>query len=288
MKKIGLLLVLLLASLSRLSAQVTVEVTLDQDQFLPGESLPVTVRITNRSGQTLRLGNDPHWLTFAVESHNDFIIVKTGKVPVLGAFTLDSSMRAIKRVDLAPYFDMTKPGRYTVIATVTIKAWNQQISSDPKAFDVIQGANIWEQQIGVPVPAGATNRTPDVRTYALQQANYLRKRLMLYVRLTDATGKINKVFPIGPMLSFGQPEPQVDRMSNLHVLYQDGPRSFSYTVINPDGDLILHQTFGYTTRPRLTADGDGNITVVGGLRQVKSDDVPPPRPEVDKAKTPAP
>jgi hypothetical protein len=32
------------------SAQVTVDVVLDQEQFLPSESLPVAVRITNRNG----------------------------------------------------------------------------------------------------------------------------------------------------------------------------------------------------------------------------------------------
>ena len=39
MKKAGLCLILLAASLAPVSAQVTVEVLLDQDQFLPGEGL---------------------------------------------------------------------------------------------------------------------------------------------------------------------------------------------------------------------------------------------------------
>ena len=40
----------------RASAQVSVELVLDQEQFLPSESLPVAVKITNRSGQQLHLG----------------------------------------------------------------------------------------------------------------------------------------------------------------------------------------------------------------------------------------
>ena len=43
MKAFGLWLVILAAALSPVSAQVTVEVTLDQDQFLPAESLPAAV-----------------------------------------------------------------------------------------------------------------------------------------------------------------------------------------------------------------------------------------------------
>ena len=56
MKRIGLWISFLLAVLAPASAQVTVEVSLDQDQFLPGEAIIAAVRITNRSGQTLRLG----------------------------------------------------------------------------------------------------------------------------------------------------------------------------------------------------------------------------------------
>ena len=51
-----------------LGAQVTAEVVLDEEYFLPGESIVVSVRISNLSGQTLQLGKDPDWLTFAVEA----------------------------------------------------------------------------------------------------------------------------------------------------------------------------------------------------------------------------
>lgn len=277
MKFFNLALWLLVGSLLPSSAQVTVEVALDQDQFLSGEALPVAVRITNRSGQTLRLGDDPNWLTFGVESRDGFIVVKTSEVPVLGGFTLESSKMAIKRVNLAPYFNLTRPGRYTIIATVQIKDWDSQISSQPKAFDIIDGAKLWSQEFGI--PATNTNHPPEVRKYALQQANYLKSQLKLYVRLTDVSEtKVFKVFPIGPMVSFGQPEPQLDKYSNLHVLYQNGPREFSYTVINPDGDVIVRQTYDYVnSRPRLQMSEDGKLIVIGGVRRVTVNDVPPPK-----------
>jgi hypothetical protein len=163
---------------------------------------------------------------------------------------------------------------------VTIPEWSQQIVSIPKPFDIIQGAKLWEQEFGVPLAAGVTNRPPEVRKYTLQQANYL-KQLMLYFQLTDVSGRVNRVFPIGPMLSFGQPEAQMDRSSNLHVLYQRGPRSFGYTVVNSDGEVMLRQTYDYTTRPRLQFDGDGKLSVVGGVRRPSPSDLPPPETAVD-------
>ena len=261
-------------SLCRLSAQVSVKVSTDQDEFLPGEALPVAARIVNRSGQTLKLGQDNSWLKFSIEARDGYVVFQTGDVPVNHEFTLESSERATVRANLAPYFHLPRAGHYFIRATVTIPEWNLQVTSDPKPFDVIQGAKLWEQDFGVP-RSGSSNAEPEMRKYALQEANYLHSQLTLYVQVTESTGKINKVFPIGRMLSFSQPEPEVDRVSNLHVLYQNGPRMFRYTVINPNGDIILRQTYDVTTRPRLMRDADGNFNVVGGARRITHDDVPP-------------
>jgi hypothetical protein len=281
MKRIGLGLCLVLAALAPARAQVSVEITQEQDQFLPGEAIVVAVRITNRSGQTLLLGADNDWLTFSIESREHEIVPRTGEAPVTGEFELASSRVATKRVDLAPYFSAGTPGGYSVTATVRIKEWNREFTSPPRKFSIIEGAKLWEQEIGLPQVAGAASSTPEVRKYALQQAHYLRNQLRLYLRVTDATGgKVYRVFAVGPMVSFGRPEPQVDRLSNLHLLYQDKPHAYSYTVFNPDGELVLRQTFDYIdSRPRLHPEGDGRITVAGGSRRVTSSDVPLPKPE---------
>ena len=282
MKKSVLLLLVFAASLCPLTAQVTVEVTLDQDQFLPGEALNAAVRITNHSGRKLRLGGDERWLRFAVESSDGFVVLKRGEVPVMGEFDLESSQRATKRVDLVPYFDVVKPGRYTIRATIQIPGWTREITSPPQAFDIINGAVMWEQEFGVPPRNGEETGPPVVRKYVLQQAKYLRKQLMLYFRLTDSSGNLNKVVPVGPMVSFSRPDAQVDRSNNLHVLYQDGARSFNYSVFDTDGRLIIRQTHMYTTRPALRANASGGIEVVKGERRVMSTDVPPP-PDAEDA-----
>jgi hypothetical protein len=280
----------LLATLVRLSAQVTVEVVLEQEQFLPGEALPAAVKIRNHSGQTLRMGREAHWLTFSVESRDGFVVIKSGEAPVTGEFTLESSQVATKRVDLAPYFSLTRPGRYSIIATARIMEWNGEATSPPKSFDIINGAKLWSHDFGVPPAAGATNQPPEIRRYTLQQANYLRKQLRLYLRLTDESeSKVLKVVSIGALVGFSQPEPRVDQRSHLHLLYQNGARAFSYTVINPDGEIIIRQTHEYIgSRPRLQTDKDGKVSVVGGVRRVTNDDLPVPPKKVDEPKPPKP
>lgn len=251
-----------------------------QDEYLSGEAMPIAVRITNRSGQTLKFGQSKGWLTFEVAARDGYLAYKNGDTPVKGEFTLQSSERATVHVNIAPYFQLPKAGHYTVTASVSIPEWGREFSSAPKGFDIIQGAQLWSQSFGVPRAPGDTN-APEMRRYALQEANYLRSKLTLYAQVIDDSGKINKVIPIGPMISFGQPQPEVDKMSDLHVLYQNGPRSFKYTVIDPDGDILVRQTYDFTTRPRLMVDKDGNLGVVGGARRLSQDDIPPSTPGND-------
>ena len=271
-----------------LRAQVSVEIVMDQEQFLPGEALPVAVRVTNRSGQTLNLGQG-RWLTFTVETRDGAVVKRTGEVPVEEPFTLDSSKRATVRADLEPYFTLRQPGRYKITATVTINEWSRQISSDPKEFDIIQGSKLWEQEVGLPKAPGATNLVPELRKYTLHEANYLGKHLMLYVQVTGASGKIYRVLPIGQMLSFGQPQAQVDRLSNLHVLYLDGPHTFNYTAVDPDGNVFVRQKYDFdnSSRPQLKVDAEGNFTVAGGTRRITPNDVPPPKASADNTRPPA-
>jgi hypothetical protein len=261
--------------------QVTVQITQAQDDFLPGESLPVAVRITNRSGQTLQLGSEADWLIFSIESSeaNGAVVPKTADAPVLGPFELPTSKAATKHVDLAPYFQFGQAGRYEVTATVRIKDWDREITSPPKHFNIIEGTRLWERDFGL--PNSGTNGAPEVRKYILQQANYLKGQIRLYFRLTDSSGfKPFRVYPVGSMVSFSRPEPQLDRLSNLHLLYQNGPSAFGYFVFNPDGEMIKRQTFDYiSSRPRLNVDSDGEVTVKGGVRRETPNDIPPPKEE---------
>jgi hypothetical protein len=257
----------------RASAQVEVEATTEQEQFLPSETVPVSVKITNRSGQPLHLGADPEWLTFAVESADGFIVMKNAEVPVTGEFDLGSSQVATKHVDLKPYFNLTRPGRYRVTATLRIKDWGVEMTSPAKFFDVISGAKLWSQDFGIP---GATNSAPEVRKYTLEQANHLRTQLRLYVEVSDSSeAHVFNVVSIGKMVSFSEPEEQLDRFSNLHVLWQSGASFFTYAVVNPDGGLAKQEIYDYiTARPRLAMGDDGTVAVVGGVRRPNFGELP--------------
>jgi hypothetical protein len=269
MRKFGWAL-LLLACLPA-SAQVAVELVLEQNQFLRDQSLPVKVRIVNRSGQTLKLGETLDWLDFQVENRDGKPVIQREPPAIQDAFELESASAATRRVDLMPSF-VLQPGRYKVTVMLRLKEWGQEIASKPQNFDIIPGFKVWEQEVGVPVK----DAPPEVRRYSLQQATYL-KRLLLYARLTDKDDiRVFRVQPLGPLVSFSKPEAQIDKASNLHVLFQSGARSFYYVVVSPSGDVLQRETHDYAgkSRPVLRAGENGTFYVAGGARRRSADDLP--------------
>ncbi|HEX3800715.1 MAG TPA: hypothetical protein VH413_18625 [Verrucomicrobiae bacterium] len=274
MKNTALWLTLLLALARAASAQVTVEVLLERNQFLPNETMNAKVRIVNNSGQTLHFGKDD-WLSYSIEATDGFVVIKNGNAPIAHDFDVKSSEVATARADLSPYFDISKPGGYSVTATVRIKDWQMQVSSTPKHFDVVRGVSIWEQSFGVPQSPG-DHSEPEIRKYILQQATFSRHS-ELFLRLTDGGTHTLRLLTIGPTISFSAPQMRLDPASNLHLLYQQAAHVYDYSVISPSGEITKRQTYYYTSSaPHLRVDDTGNIFIVGGERHIAENDLPSP------------
>jgi hypothetical protein len=277
-------------------AQLRVELAFEQETYLPEEPLYAVVRIYNTSGQTLKLGSRPDWLSFTVEAEDGRIVPQKKRVDVEGEFTLPSASWAKKRVNLAAPFELARFGRYNVSATVRVDAWNQTFSTPtPRHFGISPGAKLWESAFGV--PPEKPGQRPETRKYLLLQANRANrnpdgstpKELTLFARVTDASeAETFALVPLGPLIGFSHPEPQMDRWSNLHVFYQDGPRSFIYHVLTPDGLILARQTWDLTeeSRPAMVVNAEGRIEVKGGNRRISATDLPPPELLTEKSSPP--
>jgi hypothetical protein len=282
MRKFAILLILLAAAVPSAVAQlngVTVELDLDQNTYLPDEDLQLKVRIVNRSGQPLVLGEDNEWITFEVMGEHGFVASKLGDVPVKGPFTLQSGQAITKEFNPTPYFDFRRANLYSLGAIIKIPKWKQQITCKPAAFTITEGMpllNLGSLAFGVTPPPGATNTTPEVRRYSLVKIT-LMDQMKLYFRLTDSAGRNLRVYPLGRMVSFGSPEVEMDRANNLHVLFQTGARTFDYSVMDPNGALLARQYHEYAgSRPALHLTDDGRIFVGGGRRLLTVNDFPAP------------
>jgi hypothetical protein len=282
MKRIAVLWALAFGFLPLARAQdngVTAVLSLTQKQLLPDEDMDLKVHIENRSGQDIDLGKDADWITFTVTGDNNTLVQQLGETSLAHEFTLRSAEGGTCSFNLTPYFNFRAPGHYTIAATIKIPQWNQKVPCKPVTFSVVNGmrlAKVPDLQVGVPPLPGAPNAAPVVRRYFLQKVDLGDAGLKLYFQLTDSTGaKTLKVFPLGRMNSLSDPQVQIDRQSNLHVLNQTGARAFSYYVVNPEGELLYRQTYEYTsTKPKLATGDWGEVKVEGGLRRVSENDFP--------------
>jgi hypothetical protein len=284
MRKFAMLMVLLSAPLSCVQAQlngVTAELQLSEGhgQYLPDEDLQLKVVIANRSGQPVVLGTDNHWITFNVVGEHNYVVPKQGDMPVQGPFTLLSGQAVTREFNPTPYFGFRQSGRYSLTATIQIAQWKQEIACKPVAFTVSQGVplpHLGDLAFGVPPAPGVTNVAPEVRRYSLLKDSDL-EGMKLYFRLTDKNGRTLRVFPLAHMLSFSDPEAQIDPVNNLHVLLQTGARTFTYFVLDPSGTLLARQFYEYMrSRPSLRVGNDGLVLVGGGHRVLTWEDIPAP------------
>lgn len=267
---------LLLGFCLPLKAQVTAEVILNQEQFLVKESIQAGIRITNRSGQALELGQ-AGWVEFLITSRDGLLVKKHADPAMEDPFTLESSFMATTRwIDLLPYFDLDERGGYQIQAIIHIDQWKDEVITPARNFEIIRGIPLWKQEFGM--PSADSSKPPVMRRYDLLQASYLDE-LKLYVRLLDArTEEVINVFPISRMVQVSQPQANLDTLNRLHVLNQMGREDFGYFVFTTDGEMIRRETYRIgNVRPRLRGTEQGGVFVAGGLRIAKDSDIPAPK-----------
>ena len=267
------------------NAQVTATLEINKPQLLPRETFFVRLKIVNFSGQTLVFGEDNNWLQFQIENEVGEVIDPISEPPnVEGRFTVESSIRATKQIDLSSFYALEKAGRYKITAKLYVKQWGRLLSVNPVKFDIVNGSVLWQQMFGVPLKKGELPSQLKRRRYVLQKAKNLRM-MTLYVRVDDGPGgRVHKVSPVCPMVTFNEPVAQVDPTGNLHVLCQSGARTYNYSVLSPDGVIKIRHHYNIVgSRPRL-GFREGKIVVVGGLKLLRPDDVPSRKNDKEKPK----
>lgn len=277
LKRIGILGILAFGAIFGLQAQVEVSVEFKKDFFLAHEEMLAEVKIINFSGRKLTFGKEKDWLQFSVESLNDFPVEKAGELDIMETFEVPNASRGIRRVHLVPTYKIDKPDRYRITAFVKVPELNLTRATAPVEIGLLSATVIWQRPVGVVINEADPSAPISVRQYFLMRA-VNDKSIDLYVKVTDRYEKeIYGVYSLGNIVSFGEPERQVDRFSNLHVLMQNGARTFRYTIIKPDGKVLLRQKWAYSnSRPRLSLDKEKLIQVVGGVRQPSFEDIPTP------------
>ena len=252
-------LVLLGLLMSRASAQIDVKLQMARKTFVAGESVPISVSITNNSGQDLVFQGDNRlgWIDFTVTSNSGVPMTPLGR-PTFGAVKIPLGQTMTRSIDLAQMYPLQSMGNFSVYGVVRLPGQTTDgFISNRLLFNVNTARPYWSQKIGVPGKAGQT------REYRV--LNFTGgKKSTLYAQVVDSrTGTPLQTHSLGEVLMFRKPSVALDNRQVMHVLYLIGPTLWSHARVGPDGTLLgreLHKR-GAGPDPILVTLSSGIVQV---------------------------
>lgn len=258
-----LILLALFGSVAGVRGQIQVELKFSRLQYIAYEPVFATIAITNLAGRDVDLRDvgEQKWFGFEVTGREGEPIAPDGTVPQ-PPLHIEAGKRVTQKINLTPLYPVHDFGAYHVRAHIYFSDLNRFFYSPTKVFEVTDARPVWQRTVGVPASNG-------VRTYSLL-SNRFPDHTSLYVRVADqGRGVVYSTYSLGRIIAFDEPHAEIDRENQLHVLHCAAPRTWSYSLVGLNGELIKHSTFMETkSRPRLARDTEGAVTVQGGMLEV--------------------
>lgn len=254
----------LLIAAASAHAQVQVDLKFKRLQYVAHEPILAEVTITNLAGRDIELrdGLGERWFGFEVTTGEEGRHLAPSAQDREPPLRIETGTSVTRKVNLTPIFPVHDLGPYHVRANVFFADLNKFFYSPAKVFHVGDARPIWQRTVGVPDGLPGAGGT---RTYSLL-SNRFPDHTKLYVRVQDrSTGAVHSTYPIGRAIAYDDPQVELDRRNQLHVLHCAAPRTWAYSRVGLDGQLLARSTFIETkTRPRLRRADDGAIEVKGG------------------------
>ena len=248
-------------------AQIQLDIKFSRLQYIAYEPVIATVGITNLAGRDIELSDseDQKWFGFEISGSEGQPIAEANQKLLQPPIRIEAGKRVTQKINLTPLYAVHDLGTYHVRAYLHFADLNRFFYSPRKVFEVTDARPIWQRTVGIPEGASVSGNT---RTYSLLM-NRFPNYTGLYVRVEDKdTGIVYATEPLGHIISMEEPQAQLDRENQLHILYCSAPRSWAYTRIGFNGEVLARSSFlEAKTRPRLFHSGAGEVLVKGGLSQ---------------------
>jgi hypothetical protein len=251
-------------------AQIQVELKFKRLQYIAHEPILATVTIANNSGRDIDLHDDSgqHWFGFEINAGEGRLLapLRQDADAAEPALHVEAGKTVTRKINLTALYPVHDFGAYHVRANVFFPDLNKFFYSTTKVFQVTDARPIWQKTVGVPEGMPGSG---EARTYSLLSNRFV-DHTSLYVRVENRdNGVVYTTFSLGRTISNEEPQAEIDRSNQLHVLHCAAPRSWAYSHVGLNGELLTHSTFLETkTRPRLRRTPDGSIAVNGGVLDV--------------------
>jgi len=261
-----------------LQAQVQVGIRIKRRLYVVYEPLIVTVAIRNLSGRDLPLADEggQQWFSFQVLRDDNQPVPPLNPNYQLPPLIVPAGQTVERTVNLNTLYPLHDFGLYRIRANLYFSPRQQYFQSPPVSVEISEGRKLWQQEVGIPEgsPGGGGTRRYSVLSFRQPAANYL------YIRVEDVeTGMVYATFPVGRLISGMEPQIKLDLANTLNVLQVTGPKTYLYTQVGLNGELMMQDTYyAEKTRPTLKLDKTGRLSIVGGrLSQGgPGPDAPPP------------
>jgi hypothetical protein len=277
MFRIVLAAIVFLAATAR--GQIQVELRFPRLQYIAHEPILALVKIANFSGRDIDLRDDDghRWFGFEINSGEGRLLAPLSQSAPEPALHIEAGKTVTRKINLTPLFPVHDFGSYHVRANIFFPDLNKFFYSATKVFQVTEARSIWQKTVGIPE---GTAGAGEVRTFSLL-SNRFPDHTSLYVRVENKDrGVVYTTYSLGRAISNDEPQAEIDRANQLHVLHCAAPRSWTYSHIGLNGELLARSTFLETkSRPRLRHTADGVIAVRGGVLYV---------PVAESKRSPAP
>lgn len=249
-------------------AQIQVDLSFKRLQYIAHEPILATIKIANNSGRDIDLRDDngQHWFGFEINAGEGRLLAPLKTNAGEPALHVEAGKTVIRKINLTSLYPVHDFGAYHVRANLYFTDLNKFFYSPTKVVQVTDARPIWQKTVGVPEGMPGAG---EARTYSLLSNRFL-DHTALYVRVENRdTGAVFTTYSLGRVIASGDPQAEVDRANQLHVLHCAAPRSWAYSHVGLNGELLAHSTFLETkTRPHLRHTPDGSIAVNGGKLDV--------------------
>lgn len=262
--KLLLCAIFMLVASTAARAQIQVELKFKRLQYIAHEPVTATLKITNLAGRDIDLhdAGSQRWFGFEVTGSQQQLLAPAAS-QAEPPLHIEAGKTVTRKIDLAPVYPVHDFGSYHVRANVFFADLNKFFYSQTKVFQVTDARAIWQKTVGVPDGQPGAGGT---RTYSLL-SNRFPDHTSLYVRVEDKnSGAVYSTYSLGRAIAFEDPQVELDHMNQLHVLHCSAPRTWAYSHVGLNGELLKHSTFMQVkSQPRLRHLADGLIAVHGGV-----------------------
>ena len=278
MRRFLLLISFLLVCSQSLQAQLQVGLEIKRKFLLVYEPIVATVTVKNLAGRDVTLADSPtqSWFGFQITRGDGQIVPPLDPFYRLAPLTIPAGETIKRSIILNAIYPVHELGLYHVRAIIFFSATEKYYQSQLVNLELSEGKTIWQQTVGVPDGVEGAGSTRKLSLLSFRQYEYT----VIYARVEDVdSGTVYATTALGRVIAGLEPDAQVDLQNNLHVLQVLGPKTYLYSRLGLNGELLSQENYySVKERPILRRNASGAISVFGGALQ-------PGNAEVDKLKS---